>query len=43
MRLVGVDAWVADLTAALTTELAAGMERSGELVAAEVRDRHDRC
>ncbi len=41
MRLVGVDAWVADLTAALTTELAAGMERSGELVAAEARAHHD--
>lgn len=40
-RLVGVDAWVADLTADLTTELAAGMERSGELVAAAARDRHD--
>lgn len=41
MRLVGVDAWVADLTAALTTELAEGMERSGELVAAEARANHD--
>lgn len=36
-----MDAWVADLTADLTTELAAGMERSGELVAAAARDRHD--
>jgi len=40
-RIVGVDAWLADLTADLTTELAAGMERSGELVAAAARDRHD--
>ena len=39
--LVGVDAWVADLSADLTTELAAGMERSGELVAAAARAQHD--
>ncbi len=41
MRLVGVDVWVADLTAALTTELAAGVERAGEMVAAEARANHD--
>lgn len=41
MRFVGVDAWLSDLEGALTEELAAGMERAGEMVAAEARANHD--
>ncbi len=41
MRLVGVEAWVAELKGALTEEIAAGMERAGEMVAAEARANHD--
>ena len=41
MRFVGVDAWLSDLEGALTEELAAGMERAGEMVAAEARSTHD--
>ena len=40
-RFVGVDAWLSDLEGALTEELAAGMERAGEMVAAEARSTHD--
>ena len=41
MRLVGVTEWVAELKGALTEELAAGVERAGEMVAAEARASHD--
>lgn len=41
LRLVGVEAWLSELEAALTEELAAGMERAGEMVAAEARANHD--
>ena len=41
MRFVGVDAWLSDLEGALTEELAAGMERAAEMVAAEARANHD--
>ena len=41
MLLVGVDAWAAALSAACVEELAAGMERSAEMVAAEARRQHD--
>lgn len=41
MRFVGVDAWLSDLEGALAEELAAGMERAGEMVAAEARNTHD--
>ena len=40
-RFVGVEAWLSELEAALTEELAAGMERAGEMVAAEARNTHD--
>ena len=43
MRLVldGVDAWVRTLEGALTEELAGGMGRAAEMVAAEARANHD--
>lgn len=41
MRFVGVTEWLSELEAALTEELAAGMERAGEMVAAEARANHD--
>lgn len=40
-RIVGADGWLRDLDAALTVELAEGMERAGELVAAAARAEHD--
>lgn len=41
MRFVGVNEWVAALTEACTEELAQGMARAGQLVAAEARREHD--
>lgn len=41
MRLVGVDAWASELKGALAEELAEGMTRGGEMVAAEARANHD--
>jgi hypothetical protein len=41
MALEGVGAWLSALDAALTEELAGGMERAAEMVAAEARANHD--
>lgn len=40
-HFVGVEAWLSSLEAALTEELAAGLERAGEMVASEARANHD--
>mgnify|MGYP000358401923 CR=1 FL=1 len=40
-RFVGVEAWLSELEAALTEELAEGLTRAGEMVAAEARANHD--
>lgn len=37
----GLDEWLSELRAVSTEELAAGMERAGEMVAAEARANHD--
>ena len=41
MRFVGVDAWLSELDAAITEEVADGMTRAAEMVAAEARATHD--
>ena len=41
MRLVGVDVWADALSGACVEELAEGMERACEMVAAEARANHD--
>lgn len=41
MRFLGVEEWVRALQGALVEELAEGMERAGEMVAAEARQNHD--
>jgi len=41
LALEGVGVWLATLEGALTEELAAGMERAAEVVAAEARANHD--
>lgn len=37
----GLDEWLSELRAVSTEELAVGMERAGEMVAAEARANHD--